>query len=586
MSYHSKFDNAIIPMNYQSFERVDLSRKNPSKEVESILSCEYWVMDEGQYFLADGSFNSNILSCMINISAEKKKRVLIFMTATPQYLFLALGSIGFFSQRPSNDIHASVGSNSTRLYQMSSPTNLLKFKETNDHTYQNHKRYLDVMNSTNSFIWMNNIGCVAGYKDSIPKNVFQEKFQKYSDYIEQVSKEVIYYKANSEYGYVKPVYFKTLIQLCEQIEKTPEVEKWLIFVSSKKKGEDIKNYLQPKNIDSVMITAETKYHKKGLGGLVPKEYEVYNSIINECKSIVRVTLATAVLDNGVNLKDSALKHLAVLEMNPTTFLQMIGRKRLESPEEQINLYLQSKDTGEIKAYFERSILQYVRFLVELQTVNVEADTVEWKNDERVFNALRRFQEKYQANGSFRQPFSNYVCKKFSTSRKQQNDFMGGPHLCRFFHPNPVTSIRLMYDYYRMLALLESYENTPEELKKVQKEILWIEHQLSWMGLEYDPSCWIDYGQHLAAKKNLELVLSENEGQALSKPTQEQLKKVIITVVNTSHPPMDTKIGKASKEKVNAALAELGYQQRIQSKNRSIKGEQRNYWHIILNSDTN
>ena len=235
MSYHSKFDNAIIPMNYQSFERVDLSRKNPSKEVESILSCEYWVMDEGHYFLADGSFNSNILLCMINISAEKKKRVLIFMTATPQYLFLALGSIGFFSQRPSNDIHASVGSNSTRLYQMSSPTNLLKFKETNDHTYQNHKRYLDVMNSTNSFIWMNNIGCVAGYKDSIPKNVFQEKFQKYSDYIEQVSKEVIYYKANSEYGYVKPVYFKTLIQLCEQIEKTPEVEKWLIFVSSKKK---------------------------------------------------------------------------------------------------------------------------------------------------------------------------------------------------------------------------------------------------------------------------------------------------------------------------------------------------------------
>ena len=159
------------------------------------------------------------------------------------------------------------------------------------------------MNSTNSFIWMNNIGCVAGYKDSIPKNVCQEKFQKYSDYIEQVSKEVIYYKANSEYGYVKPVYFKTLIQLCEQIEKTPEVEKWLIFVSSKKKGEDIKNYLQTKNIDSVMITAETKYHKKGLGGLVPKEYEVYNSIINECKSIVRVTLATAVLDNGVNLKD-------------------------------------------------------------------------------------------------------------------------------------------------------------------------------------------------------------------------------------------------------------------------------------------
>ena len=38
MSYHSKFDNAIIPMNYQSFERVDLSRKNPSKE--KVKACE------------------------------------------------------------------------------------------------------------------------------------------------------------------------------------------------------------------------------------------------------------------------------------------------------------------------------------------------------------------------------------------------------------------------------------------------------------------------------------------------------------------------------------------------------------------
>lgn len=586
MSYPSKFDNAIIPMNYQSFERVDLSRKNPSKEGESILSCEYWVMDEGHYFLADGPFNSSVLSCMANISEEKKNHVLIFMTATPQYLFLALGSFNFFSPKPPNSIHASVGNYSTLLYQMSSPTNLLKYKEVNDSTYQNYKHYLDILDSPNSWDWLYNIGFVANYTSPIPKNIFQEKFQEYSDYIEQVSKKVAYYKANSEYGYVKPVYFKTLIQLCKQIEKAPEQEKWLIFVSLKKRGEDIRDYLQMKNVDSVMITSATKYHRKGLGGLVPKEYEVYDSIVKKAKSPVRVTIATSVLDNGINLKDPALKHLAVLEMNPTTFLQMIGRKRLEFAEEQINLYLQSKDTGEIKAYFERSILQYVRFLVELQTVNVEADSAEWRNDRRILNALWAFREEYQINGSFRPPFSNYVWEKGSTSRERQKDFIGGPHLCRFFRPNPVTSIRLMYDYYRMLALLESYENTPEERKKVKKEILWIEHQLSWMGLEYDPSCWIDYEQHLAAKKDLKLILAENEGKALSKQTQERLKQAIITVVNTSHPPMDTKIGKASKEKVNAALTELGYPQRIKSKNRSIKGKQRNYWHIILDSGEN
>lgn len=586
LSYPIEFDNAIVPMNYQSFERVDLSRKTLSEEGERILSCEYWVMDEGHYFLADGSFNSDVLACMKNISAEKKKRVLIFMTATPEYLFLVLGSFSFFDQKPKIDINVAAGNHSTLLYQMSSPANLLKFKETDDNTYQNHKRYLDVVNSPNSWVWWNNLGYAATYQSSISKDRLWKKFQEYQDYIRQVSREVTYYQANFGYKYVKPIYFKTLIQLCEQVEKTSEQEKWLIFVSSKKKGEDIKNYLQTKNVDSVLITSETKNHRKGLGGLVPKEYEVYGSIIKNAKSPVRVTIATAVLDNGINLKDPTLKHLAILEMNPTTFLQMIGRKRQESPEEQINLYLQAKDTGEIKAYFERSILQYVRFLVELQTVNIEADAAEWKNDGRVLNALRAFQEKYQTNGSFRKPFNNYVCEKAPTSRKRQQDFIGGPYLCRFFQPNPVTSTRLMYDYYRMLALLEAYENTPDEQKKAKREILWIEHQLSWMGLEYDPACWIDHEQHLAAKKELKRILSGNEGKALSQQTQERLKQAIITVVNTSHPPMGTKIGRASKEKVNEALAELGYHQRVKSKNRSIKGKQRNYWHIILDSDTN
>lgn len=61
------------------------------------------------------------------------------------------------------------------------------------------------------------------------------------------------------------------------------------------------------------------------------------------------------------------------------------------------------------------------------------------------------------------------------------------------------TMRLAYDYYRMLALLESYENTPDEEKKAKKETLWIEHQLPWLVLEYDCTCWIDYGQHIAAK---------------------------------------------------------------------------------------
>ena len=591
LSYPGKFNDVILAMNYQSFERVELGGKILSDEGKRILSCEYWVMDEGHYFLADGSFNSDVLSSMINISGEKKKRVLIFMTATPEYLLLALGKFRFFKKEPPLSVrNACAFGYSHLLSQMLSVTNLLKYKESDNKTCREYDALVTEKNFYESYP-------DEGVFDDLLRDVhkrlnrvispdkFQKIFEKCTDYIWQVRDQVAYYEITREYKYVNPIYFKKLIQLCEKVERTSEQEKWIIFVSSKAKGEKLKAYFEEKKIECVLITAETKSHKSSLTHKPPKDYEVYQSIINKEKSPVRVTITTAVLDNGVNLKDSQLKHVAVLEMNPTTFLQMLGRKRLEESNEKFNLYLEWKDTGEIKAYFQRSVLRYVKFLVELETIKSKTNDNDFTIND-VIEKLINFERQYQVNGTFRTPFCNYVSKIGLTAPPVKPKFGNNPYLCCFFEPNPISSTRLLYDYYRMLALLESYENVPEKQKAEQKERLWIEHQLSWMGLEYDPVCWIDYWQHLAAKKDLELILSKNEGQVLSKQTQEQLKEAIITVVNTSHPPMDTKIGKASKEKVNAALAELGYQQRIKSKNRSIKGKQRNYWHIVLDNEAN
>lgn len=72
LSYDPQFDDYICAMNYQSFERVDLSRKNPSEKGGNVLNCEYWVMDEAHYFLADGSFNSDVLACLRHIKSEQK----------------------------------------------------------------------------------------------------------------------------------------------------------------------------------------------------------------------------------------------------------------------------------------------------------------------------------------------------------------------------------------------------------------------------------------------------------------------------------------------------------------------------------
>ena len=152
-------------------------------------------------------------------------------------------------------------------------------------------------------------------------------------------------------------------------------------------------------------------------------------------------------------------------------------------------------------------------------------------------------------------------------------------MCRFFEPNEIMTIQLAYDYYRMLALLESYENIPEDGKIVKKETLWIEHQLSWLDLEYDRKCWIDYPKYVRSKKIISRILSKPIGSVLSKNEQKKLKRAVVTIINSSHPPIAAKTETASLTKINKVLAELGYSHKIVSKNRSIKSVQRNYWII-------
>lgn len=47
---------------------------------------------------------------------------------------------------------------------------------------------------------------------------------------------------------------------------------------------------------------------------------------------------TKVLDNGVNLKDKAIKHIIIEQTDMVEFMQCLGRKRVQSPDDIITLY--------------------------------------------------------------------------------------------------------------------------------------------------------------------------------------------------------------------------------------------------------
>ena len=123
-------------------------------------------------------------------------------------------------------------------------------------------------------------------------------------------------------SYIDPVYFDQWDEIVAAVTKAPESEKWLIFVDSKKRGESLQQMFWNEGVKTAFITAERKNNRD------LEEHSVFQQIVEHANFQQRVLIATKVLDNGVNLKDPLLKHIVIEAYEETTFLQMLGRKRL------------------------------------------------------------------------------------------------------------------------------------------------------------------------------------------------------------------------------------------------------------------
>lgn len=101
---------------------------------------------------------------------------------------------------------------------------------------------------------------------------------------------------------------------------------WLIFISDIKDGESILETIG-----------------KGKGSIIQagtKDNKELDSIINDACFKKKVLIATKALDNGINIKDELLTNIVILTWDKTTFVQMLGRKRIVITDAQaINLYI-------------------------------------------------------------------------------------------------------------------------------------------------------------------------------------------------------------------------------------------------------
>lgn len=154
--------------------------------------------------------------------------------------------------------------------------------------------------------------------------------------------EIWNYDTNRDYSYLNTKYFKKLDDIVTTIKNDRTDDKWLIFVKNKKEGIELSEKLQALNIDVEFIRAKVDSKEK-------------KNITSNNEFDCRVLISTKVLDNGVNIKDDSVKNIAVMSYDETTFIQEIGRLRIDiNNAREINLYIPTFSyknfAGKLKIY--------------------------------------------------------------------------------------------------------------------------------------------------------------------------------------------------------------------------------------------
>lgn len=133
------------------------------------------------------------------------------------------------------------------------------------------------------------------------------------------------YSTGRDYSYVNVKYFKDINDI-ETLIKNSE-EKWLVFVTSDDNGRKLKDNLCENGVLAEFIKANEDNQEK-------KNLTMFSKFSCQC------LIATKCIDNGVNIKDVNVKNIVVMAYDKTTFIQELGRLRLNIKDaHEINLYI-------------------------------------------------------------------------------------------------------------------------------------------------------------------------------------------------------------------------------------------------------
>lgn len=279
-------------------------------------SARYLVFDEAHYILDDANFNKGINFFLNTFLPQNAfpNATKIFMSGSMEEFYTFLQLLSPFENEPT-DICAAEQDRITAL-QDAQPSQALP--------------------DTNT---------IGDYVDALREQMLKQT--KQNRYLQQgglsfgtgfTRNKIL--SLPTDYSYIIPYRYKSLEDITAQIVQSAVDEKWLIFVKSIEEGVRLQFSLKSICGDSVcFLDAENKRSSENEA--------VYQSLVKNCTFDCRVLIATTVIYNGINVKDSQVKHIVVPFTTVSVMKQLIGRKRMGEGEK-------------VKVYFPIAAYQNIR----------------------------------------------------------------------------------------------------------------------------------------------------------------------------------------------------------------------------------
>ena len=201
------------------------------------------------------------------------------------------------------------------------------------------------------------------------------------------------YTVERDYSHIKKLYaYSDREAVFKIINDIPKNEKIVFFGDKKERLQELQRQFE----DSVYLSSDNKGQELTFKQIVTQEYF-------DC----RILFTTKVLDNGINLKDKAIKHIIIDLSDLTEFVQCLGRRRITDMNDTVTVYFYAGI---------KSISGKYGYLKE--AMEIADEYFEYKEH----NCLDIFQNKYRIKHNLPNFFDNMMNLVYPAYFKAKHDF--------------------------------------------------------------------------------------------------------------------------------------------------------------------